>query len=946
MRAAPADNPPRCSAPTGISARAHAIPAAVLLALSLALPGATLAKSAPSVAGPVEASLADCDAPAFDRLLVAPRRDAGLPAETRAYWLSRAVLAWPGGGGPGRYRLHASHDGQLGLRDGRVRGADSALTLSPATGEIPAAVRSRFRFVSDGPRLSLPADAVGSVGALLRGQVLLTREDAGGNVLASATLQTPGALDDLYGDAAAGAPLGPRFDADGQLQLGVWAPTARTVAACFYPDDHAPAASVRPFQRDVGSGAWHMQAAQAPGTYYLFLVDVFVPGIGVVRNRVTDPYSVALGANSHRSQALDLDDPALAPAGWSSDHVPATVSATPDMSIYELHVRDFSISDDSVPAAHRGKYLAFTDAESRGMRHLRALAQAGLTDVHLLPVFDFATVPEVGCTTVAATGAPDGEAQQAAAMAGAASDCFNWGYDPIHYSVPEGSYSSDAHDGAVRVGEFRAMVQALHAAGLRVGMDMVYNHMTASGQREFAVLDRIVPGYYYRLDDKGMVERSTCCDNTATEHRMMARLMEDSVALWASAYHVDSFRFDLMGHQPRAAMQALRDRLRRESGHEPSLIGEGWNFGEVADGARFVQASQLSLNGSGIGTFSDRGRDALRGGGAGDSGKAMIANQGWLNGLVYAPNASAATQDPVALLRTADMVRVGLAGSLRDFPMTTYDGKRTTLSQIPYGGSQPAGYASQPSEVVNYVENHDNQTLFDINVYRLPRDTSHADRARVQVLGMAVVAFSQGIAYFHAGVDLLRSKSLDRNSFDSGDAFNQLDWSGQDNGFAEGLPPMRDNGRDWDLMRPLLADASIKPTPDDIAFASDAFRDLLRIRASTPLFHLRSADEVAQRLSFPNTGPGQNPQVVAGVLDGSGRPDAVFDTLVYLLNVSPVPQSLLVPALAGYHLVLHPVLAAASAADHSRLAGAHFDPGSGRFDLPARTALVYVLPRP
>ncbi len=946
MRAAPADNPSRRSDPPGTRPRARAFCAAALLALSLALPGATLARSAPAGAGPAEASRADCDAPAFDRLLVAPRPNAGLPGEARAYWLSRAVLAWPGGGGPGRFRLHVSRDGQLELRDGRVRGADTTLTLSPATVELPPPVLANYRFVGDGPRLSLPTAAVGDVRALLQGQILLTREDASGNVLASTRLQTPGALDDLYGDAAADTPLGPRFSAEGELQLSVWAPTARAVAVCLYPGDQATATSVLPLKRDIASGAWHMQAAQAPGSYYLFLVDVFVPGIGVVRNRVTDPYSVALGANSHRSQALDLNDPALAPAGWSNDRMPATVSATPDMSIYELHVRDFSISDDSVPAPHRGKYLAFTDTDSRGMRHLRALAQAGLTDLHLLPVFDFATVPEVGCTTVTATGAPDGEAQQAAAMAGAASDCFNWGYDPVHYNVPEGSYASTAHDGAVRIREFRAMVQALHAAGLRVGMDMVYNHMTASGQREFAVLDRIVPGYYQRLDDKGVVARSTCCDNTATEHRMMARLMEDSVALWASAYHVDSFRFDLMGHQPRAAMEALRDRLRGDSGHEPSLIGEGWNFGEVANGARFVQASQLSLNGSRIGTFSDRGRDALRGGGAGDSGAALVANQGWLNGLVYAPNASAATRDPVALLRAADMVRVGLAGSLRDFPINTFDGAHTTLSQISYGGSQPAGYASQPSEVVNYVENHDNQTLFDINVYRLPRDTSRNDRARVQVLGMAVVAFSQGIAYFHAGVDLLRSKSLDRNSYDSGDAFNRLDWSGQDNGFAEGLPPKNDNGRDWDLMRPLLVDASIKPTPDDITFARDAFRDLLRIRASTPLFHLRSAHEVAQRLSFPNTGPGQNPLVIAGVLDGAGLPDAVFDTLVYLLNVSPTAQSLVVPALAGHTLVLHPVLAAASAADHARLAGAHFDPASGRFDLPPRTALVYVLPRP
>ena len=164
------------------------------------------------------------------------------------------------------------------------------------------------------------------------------------------------------------------------------------------------------------------------------------------------------------------------------------------------------------------------------MAHLRALARASLSDVHLLPVFDLATVPEQGCTTPQVPdAAPDSLAQQQAVMAQAASDCFNWGYDPLHFNAPEGSYASDAADGAVRIREFRQMVMALHAAGLRVGMDVVYNHLSASGQHPQSVLDRIVPGYYHRLNAQGEVERSTCCDNSATEHRMMARLMSDSV---------------------------------------------------------------------------------------------------------------------------------------------------------------------------------------------------------------------------------------------------------------------------------------------------------------------------------------------------------------------------------------------------------------------------------
>ena len=163
------------------------------------------------------------------------------------------------------------------------------------------------------------------------------------------------------------------------------------------------------------------------------------------------------------------------------------------------------------------------------------------------------------------------------------------------------------------------------------------------------------------------------------------------------------------------------------------------------------------------------------------------------------------------LMRTADLVRVGLAGSLRSYRLETHDGRALRLEQIRYGGGQPAGYVSAPGEVVNYVENHDNQTLYDLNAFKLPLATSSADRARVQLLAAALNAFSQGIAYCHAGVELLRSKSMDRNSFDSGDWFNRIDWTGQDNYFGTGLPPARDNAASWPLMRPRLADPRLAP---------------------------------------------------------------------------------------------------------------------------------------
>jgi pullulanase/glycogen debranching enzyme len=262
-------------------------------------------------------------------------------------------------------------------------------------------------------------------------------------------------------------------------------------------------------------------------------------------------------------------------------------------------------------------------------------------------------------------------------------------------------------------------------------------------------------------------------------------------------------------------MEQLQARVDKAAGRHVQLIGEGWNFGEVADGARFVQASQLSLNGSGIGTFSDRARDHVRGGSAGDSGDKMLKLQGYINGLVYDPNAASDKRAVSDLMQSADMVRVGLAGSIRTYPLTTYKGETKALQDIDYG-SQPAGYASQPGETVNYVENHDNHTLYDINVFKLPLATSTEDRARVQMLGAAINAFSQGVAYYHAGIDTLRSKSLDRNSFNSGDWFNRIDWTYQDNYFGTGLPRAEDNGKDYALLKPLLGNAALKPSPAEM----------------------------------------------------------------------------------------------------------------------------------
>lgn len=903
----------------------------------IAVPASALARPEPLEAG------AACDMPGHAITLLRAPSPLVL---AQAYWLDRGLIQWPGASdaSDSYFRLYHSLDAQLDGGPGSViSGADGALALQVTQAGLPAELAARFGFIGDGVRLALSPDDASLLPALLTGQVWLVHEDSTGRVLMATSLQTPGVLDDLYSAASGVDDLGVTLRENG-TGFSLWAPTARSVGVCVYEDGQAPASRHLPMQRDAATGAWSADIdTDLRGRYYTYLVDVFVPSVGVVRNRVTDPYSVSLTTDSRRSYIADLSDPALQPPGWDAAPRPDAAASLTDMSVYELHVRDFSIGDASVASEDRGKYLAFTAADSDGMRHLRLLADAGLTDIHLLPVFDLATVPESGCAVpTVPDAAPDSDAQQAAVMAVADRDCFNWGYDPFHFNAPEGSYASDAADGATRIRELRAMVMALHAAGLRVGMDVVYNHTTASGQSPRSVLDRIVPGYYQRLDAVGVVERSTCCDNTATEHTMMGKLMIDSAVLWARHYRMDSFRFDLMGHQPRAAMLALQQRVNQAAGRPIALIGEGWNFGEVADGARFVQAAQLPLAGTGIATFSDRARDAIRGGGCCDSGMQMIGAQGYINGLRYAPNAAGTDATREDLLRAADMVRVGLAGTLRDVRMHSFDGVERPLSAIDYKGA-PAGYAAQPGEVVNYVENHDNATLFDINALKLPRDTSREDRARVQLLGAALTAFSQGVAYHHAGVEVLRSKSLDRNSFDSGDWFNRLDWTYGDNGFGAGLPPARETSKDWPLLRPVLSDPTIKPRPDDIRWMRDGFIDLLRIRSSSSLFRLRTTVDVQERLSFRNVGPDQNPTVIAAHLDGDGYPGAGFAEILYLVNVSPDPQTLVLEDARDKDYVLHPIHLHRDAADRRPREAARYEQSTGSFTVPARAAVVYVV---
>ncbi|MET7394580.1 pullulanase-type alpha-1,6-glucosidase [Dactylosporangium sp. NPDC005572] len=864
----------------------------------------------------------------------------------KAVWMDRNTIAWRAGPTDGHsYELWSAPAGGLSVVDGQLVGNGTKLTMTAVPGSLTEAQRAKFPHLWAYQSFHVAGDRAAFTAAL-RGQLVAVERDVDGNVTEATGVQVAGALDDLYG-AALGAKLGPAFDGS-RTSVSVWAPTAQTVALELFSSPDKPA-ELKTMQRDERTGVWSVTGDKSwKGKYYRFRVTAYQPAVkGVTTASVTDPYSVSLSANGTHSQFADLSDGALRPGGWGTLRKPPAPNRP---QIQELSVRDFSIGDDTVPADQRGTYLAFTQGQSAGMQHLRSLAQAGTSYVHLLPVFDIATIPEIRtdqsqppCDLAALP--PDSTQQQACIAQIAGTDGYNWGYDPFHFNAPEGSYATDPQ-GTARITQFRQMVAGLNGAGLRVVMDVVYNHTTAAGTDQYSVLDQIVPGYYHRLLDDGTVANSTCCANTAPENAMMGKLVVDSVVLWAKQYKVDGFRFDLMGHHPKANIMAVRAALDQLTvakdgvdGKKILLYGEGWNFGEVAGDARFVQATQANMAGTGVGTFNDRLRDAVRGGGPFDGNPRI---QGFATGLYTDPNGDpvngSAAEQRARLLHYQDLIQVGLTGNLAAYEFVDSTGKRVTGAQVDYNGS-PAGYTRSPSEAVTYVDAHDNEILYDAMAYKLPTDTTAEQRARLQVLALSTAVLGQGTGFVTAGSDRLRSKSLDRNSFNSGDWFNQIRWDCTDgNGFGAGLPPAADNQDKWPYAQPLLANPALVPGCDAVNLAAVRFQELLRIRASSAAFALGTAAQVQQRLSFPLSGTGATPGVITMVLDARGL-DGHWKSIVVVFNAGPAATTQTVAAYRGAQVALHPVQAA-SADPAARQAT--FDRAHGSFTVPARTVSVFV----
>lgn len=847
-----------------------------------------------------------------------------------AHWLDASTLVFQNTAALDRVELRYDQNAGITVNDREQLKGGRTLNLSRTT--MPAALAEQFPHLSDWPAYTVEADEQ-TIKQALKSQLVAAAFNGNDDLVFATQVQTPGALDDLFAyDGELGAVV-----TGSDVEFAVWAPTAQSVRLHAFDQATGEVLAGYPVSLAETDGVWRHTGnlAELDRQYYQYEVTVYHPRTGQLETtRVSDPYALSLSTNGQYAQVVDLNDDDLKPLGWDSLS-PPTLLAPEDVVVYEAHIRDFSATDSTVHPDNRGKYTAFAepaDGSVNSVAHLKALADAGITHLHLLPVFDIATIDEnpdnrvdiddpfsrlcdlsesAAAEYAGLCGSSDsirsvlagfeplsGDAQ-ALYNTSRALDSFNWGYDPVHFTVPEGSYATNA-EGVQRIIEFRQMVQAATDLGLNVVMDVVYNHTNASGLAEKSVLDKLVPGYYHRQNPvTGNVEQSTCCENTASEHRMMEKLMIDSLVTWAEQYGISGFRFDLMGHHMLSNMEKA---LAAVQAVDPDtyFYGEAWNFGEVANNARGQNAIQANMAGTGIGSFNDRLRDAVRGGGPFDSEQGIRQSQGFANGLYTFPNDlnSGSEDEKNRLLATSDWIRVGIAGSLADYRFTTADGTEKSGREIDYNG-QPAGYTADPQEIINYVSKHDNQTLWDNNQYKAPYAATLQERAQMQVIALSIPLLSQGIPFLHMGSELLRSKSMERDSYDSGDWYNEVDFSYQSSAWNRGLPRQDKDGANWDLITEVITSAGSNANPSStaIAYTRDQVMSLLRVRKNSALFRLETADDIKHRLTFLNTGPNQIPGLIAFSLlddgtDGLSDLDPANDELVVVINASNSTQTL------------------------------------------------------
>ena len=499
-----------------------------------------------------------------------------------------------------------------------------------------------------------------------------------------------------------------------ETRFSLWAPTASEVRVMLY--EHGSEGSMYRMipMEPAEDGMWNARVAEdLKGKFYAFNAKIDE----VWQGDTPGLMARAVGVNGNRAAILDLRT--TDPEGWANDRRPV-LNHFSDIVIYELHHRDFSI-DTVSGIRHRGKYLALTEdsthtywGDKTGISHLKEL---GITHVHLLPSFDFSSVDE---------SKPD-------------KPQYNWGYDPKNYQVPEGSYATDPFTPEVRIREFKQMVQALHKAGIRVVLDVVYNHTFNTSDSNF---ERTVPGYFYRQRPDGTYADGSACGNeTASNRPMMRKYMIESVLHWINEYHIDGFRFDLMGIHDIETMNEIR---KAATSVDPTIFiyGEGWaaSAPQMAEDSLAMKANTYKM--PGVAAFSDEMRDALRGPFNDNHQGAFLAG----------------------LPGGEESIKFGIVGAIRH-PQVNNDS--VNYSKAPW--------AEQPTQMISYVSCHDDMCLVDRLKASIPGITP-VELAKLDKLAQTAVFTSQGVPFIYAGEEVMRDKKGVHNSFESPDSINAIDW--------------------------------------------------------------------------------------------------------------------------------------------------------------------------
>jgi pullulanase len=491
----------------------------------------------------------------------------------------------------------------------------------------------------------------------------------------------------------------------------VWSPTAEEVKLRFYAEGTDGKATKEIDLKKGSQGTWYTaQNGDFAGQFYTFQAKIE----GKWLAEVPDPYVKAVGVNGKRGMITDLQK--TNPEGWATDKTPVLKGGA---VLYELHIRDASIAANSGITA-KGKYLGLTETGTQNSKGLKTgldhIKDLGVTHVHLLPTFDHKSIDESSDKVQ-----------------------YNWGYDPLNYNTPEGSYSSNAADGAVRIKEFKTLIKTFHDNDLNVVMDVVYNH---TGLTADSYLNQLVPNYYYRTKAEGAFSNGSGCGNeTASERTMFRKFMLESCKYWVNEYHIDGFRFDLMGLHDIETMNLIATELRKI---KPTIIlyGEGWTAGDtpLPEAKRAIKKNAMELND--IAVFSDDIRDGLKGGWADHKEKGFVSGKPGME----------------------ESIKFGIIGATKH--------KDIDYSKVNYS---KAPYATKPSNTIVYNECHDNHTLWDRLKNSNPND-SDEDRMKMALLAQTIVFTSQGIPFLHAGAEFCRTKQGMDNSFESSDDINQLDW--------------------------------------------------------------------------------------------------------------------------------------------------------------------------